>query len=315
MLRAAGETTRARILALLTHGELSVGELAQVLNISQPRLSRQVKFLADSGLVDRVPEGGWVFYRLSRTAAVHEMFASLLTGLDPEDPHLKRDRARLQEARAARAAAASEYFARVAPQWDELRARHYPEAEIEQAMLAFAGPRRYASAIDFGTGAGRMLTLFARRADRLEGIDLSRQMLALARTRLSAAGVENASVRLADATAAPFPDQTFDLAILHQVLHYLDEPARAVQEAARVLQPGGRLIVVDFAPHDVEELRSEHAHRYLGFSDADLTSWITGAGLEVRGHRRFDPPGTRDGMVAVTLIAADRPPLPHSGSA
>lgn len=303
-LRAAGEATRARILILLSHGELSVGELAQVLNQSQPRLSRHLKFLTSAGLVERLPEGAWVFYRLPGEGRRRALVDALVSSVDPADPEVQRDLVRLREVKTERVAAADAYFARVADHWDELRALHYSEDEIEKAVLAAAGPGPFDLVVDFGTGTGRMLALFASLARRVEGIDLSHQMLTVARSKLEAAKAANAFVRHGDATATPYPDGCASLVIIHQVLHFLDDPSRALREAARVLQPGGRVIVVDFAPHTHEHLREQHAHRRLGVSEADLAGWSEKAGFEQSFSRTFDAPNGEKG-ISVMVWAAD----------
>lgn len=303
-LRAAGEVTRARILALLAHGELSVGELTQVLNQSQPRLSRHLKFLTGAGLVERLPEGAWVFYRLPVEGRARALVDTLNAAIDPEDADIRRDRARLAEVKAERAGAADEYFSRVADDWDKLRALHYSEADIEKAVLAAAGAGPFDLVIDFGTGTGRMLALFAGKARRVEGIDLSHQMLTVARSKLQEAGAGNASVRHGDATATPYPDHSASLVIIHQVLHFLDDPARALNEAARVLKPGGRLVIVDFAPHTLEHLRTDHAHRHLGISEEDLERWGEKAGLAVKSAKTFRSPDGDKG-IAVTVWSAE----------
>lgn len=303
-LRAAGEVTRARILALLAHGELSVGELTQVLNQSQPRLSRHLKFLTGAGLVERLPEGAWVFYRLPVEGRARALVDTLNAAIDPEDSDIRRDRARLAEVKSERAGAATEYFSRVADDWDKLRALHYSEADIEKAVLAAAGAGPFDLVIDFGTGTGRMLALFAAKARRVEGIDLSHQMLTVARSKLQEAGAGNASVRHGDATATPYPDDSASLVIIHQVLHFLDDPARALNEAARVLKPGGKLVVVDFAPHTLEHLRTDHAHRHLGVSEEDLERWGEKAGLAVKSAKTFRSPDGDKG-IAVTVWSAE----------
>lgn len=303
-LRAAGEVTRARIIALLAHGELSVGELAQVLNQSQPRLSRHLKFLTGAGLVERLPEGAWVFYRLPAGGRARALVDTLNAAVDPEDADIRRDRARLAEVKSERADAAEEYFSRVADEWDQLRALHYSEADIEKAVLTAAGPGPFDMVVDFGTGTGRMLALFAGKARRVEGIDLSHQMLTVARSKLQEAGAGNASVRHGDATASPYPDACANLVIIHQVLHFLDDPARALVEAARVLKPGGRLVIVEFAPHTLEHLRTDHAHRHLGVSESDLGRWAEKAGLAVKSARTFRSPDGDKG-IAVMVWSAD----------
>lgn len=279
-LRAAGEQTRLRVLALLTQGELAVGELAQALGQSQPRVSRHMKLLTEAGLAERAPEGAWVFYRLARPDTIERRFAdAALAMLDPEDPILARDFERLGEIRAAREAAASAYFERNANDWARLRALHLPEADIESAILAAAGEGPFELMVDVGVGQGRMIQLFADRVARAEGFDTSRQMLAIARASLDDLKAK-AAVRFGDAYAPPLPAGSADLVTIHQVLHFLSDPARAVAQAARLAKPGGRVIIIDFAPHTLEFLREEHAHRRLGFSDAEIGAWCAEAGLE-----------------------------------
>lgn len=289
-LRAAGESTRARVLLLLDNGELSVGELAQILGQSQPRLSRHMKFLTAAGLVERMPEGAWVFYRLSPYEPGRRLSEAVMALVDRNDPVVARDAARLEEVRLTRREEAQAFFESSAQDWDSIRALHYPETAIEQAVLEAAGQGPFDLMVDIGTGTGRMLTLFSERANRLEGVDLSHRMLTMARANLSSAGVSNAAIRHGDAAALPFEDASADLAVLHQVLHFLEEPARAIQEAARILKPGGRLVAVDFAPHHLEHLRSEQSHRHLGVSEEYFADWCARAGLRLAPIRRFDAP-------------------------
>jgi ArsR family transcriptional regulator len=278
-LRAAGEQTRLRALALLTQGELAVGELALALGQSQPRVSRHLRLLTEAGLVERIPEGAWVFYRLPVARTCERMLAdAALAMLDAADPALVRDAERLAEIRAARETAAADYFARNAADWERVRALHLPEADIDSALLAAAGPGPFDLMVDVGVGAGRMIQLFADRVKRAEGFDTSRQMLAIARAALE--GLQNkAALRIGDAYEPPVEARSADLVTIHHVLHFLSDPGRAIAQAARALKPGGRLVIADFAPHDLEFLREQHAHRRLGFSDAEIQTWCAAAGI------------------------------------
>jgi ubiquinone/menaquinone biosynthesis C-methylase UbiE/DNA-binding transcriptional ArsR family regulator len=278
-LKAAGEQTRLRALALLTEGELAVGELAQALDQSQPRVSRHLKLMTEAGLLERAPEGAWVFYRLPRLHSTERHLAeAALAMLDPDDPILVRDAERLGAIRSARDEAAAAYFERNAADWDRVRALHLPEADIDSAILAAAGGGPFDLMVDVGVGQGRMIQLFADRVRRAEGFDTSRQMLAIARASLDDLKAK-AAVRFGDAYAPPIERGAADLVTIHQVLHFLSDPGRAIAEAARLLKSGGRLVIVDFARHDLEFLREEHAHRRLGFDDAEIVEWCAGAGV------------------------------------
>lgn len=289
-LRAAGEVTRARVLALLSRGELSVGELALVLGQSQPRLSRHMKYLTSAGLVERMPEGAWVFYKLPRKGAGRQLVDAILGLVDLEDKGLQRDFARLDEIRAARQKEAGAFFERSAKEWDAIRALHYPEADIEAAVLRVIGEGPFERVIDMGTGTGRMLSVIAPLAKSADGIDLSHQMLTIARSNLSDEKYAHIDLRHGDATNVPFDDESADLVIIHQVLHFLDEPERAIQEASRLLKPKGCLLVVDFAPHELEYLRRDQSHRHLGFADSYFSDWCESSGLKVGPSERFEAP-------------------------
>lgn len=285
-LRAAGEPTRLRALHLLAQGELSVGELSQALDQSQPRISRHMKLLTSCGLVERTPEASWVFYRLApEGSAERALCESLLHALDAGDPTLARDGARLLQIRAARAEDAAAYFSAHAPQWDTIRAMHQPEADVESAILDAAGPGPFGVVVDVGCGAGRMLELFAPHSRSLEGFDLSREMLAIARAAAARIPDGRAAVRLGDVYDPPLRAGAADLVVMHQVLHFLADPPRALAQALSLLRPGGRLVLVDFAPHDFEFLRERHAHRRLGFADDEIARWAAQGGSVVRDVR------------------------------
>ena len=305
LLKAAGESTRLRVLALLAEAELTVSDLTEILRQSQPRISRHLKLLAEAGLVERHREGAWAFFRMADRGATAEVARMLVSRLDAQDRVLTRDRERLAAVRQARADAAQDYFRAHAAQWDRIRKLHAPDEAVEAAIVAALGGRPIRALLDLGTGTGRMLELFGPAIERGLGIDMSPDMLSLARTRLDRAGLKHCSVRQGDIYDLELPDGSFDAVIIHQVLHFLSDGARAIREAARVLAPGGRLLVVDFAPHDLEFLREEHAHHRLGFAPETMAQWISAAGLEALSHLSI-PPGS-DGKIAVSLWLARDP--------
>ena len=282
-LKAAAEETRLRILAICAYGELTVTELTHVLGQSQPRVSRHLKLLCDAGLLHRSREGSWVFYRRADTVETGGtgLVDSILNRIPENDPQFRRDMQRLAEVRESRQAAAEAYFRDNAAEWDRLRSLHVDEFEVEEKIQSLVSGNRDQSIIDIGTGTGRILELFGRTMGRGIGIDLSHEMLSLARSRLDGAGLRECQVRHGDMYQLPVDDADFDIATLHLVLHYADDPAAVIHEAARVMAPGGRLVIVDFASHEVEELREAHAHRRLGFSDMEMQELLAAAGLEL----------------------------------
>ena len=308
MLRAAGEITRLRLLALLAQGEFNVKDLTQILGQSQPRLSRHLKLLAEAGLIARFQEGSSVFYRPAERGDGAALIDRLLAALDWADPIVSRDLARAEALREEKNAAAQAYFESHAAAWDQIRAYHAPEAAVEAAMLSAMGEGPFDLMIDLGTGTGRIVELFAARAGRLIGFDVNREMLAHARARLAAGGVRNAQVRLGDMFNLPLEDGVADAVIIHQVLHFLDEPAKAVAEAARLLKPSGRLLIVDFAPHVIEAMRGDYAHLRLGFETDLIEDWLRRAGLDGGSYRAIRPPRKNEGKLTVSLWLGVKPP-------
>jgi ubiquinone/menaquinone biosynthesis C-methylase UbiE/DNA-binding HxlR family transcriptional regulator len=307
-LRAVAESTRVRILFVLSHGEFNVSELTQILGQSQPRVSRHLKLMAEAGMVSRHKEGNWVLFRLREEGLGGALSRAIVDMLPAHDASLTRDLARLDGIRAQRAELAASYFSSNAANWEKLRSLHIREEDVENAMQAIVGNAPVKTLVDLGTGTGRALEIFAPLADQAIGIDSSREMIAIARAKLERNSMRRAQVRQADLYALPFANGSTDLVVIHQVLHYLDDPARALIEARRILHDKGRLLIVDFAPHDLEVLRSEHAHRRLGISTEQITTWFNRAGLTLQRHELLPPPWLKEskGLTVSLWLAVNK---------
>jgi ubiquinone/menaquinone biosynthesis C-methylase UbiE len=278
-LKAIAEPTRLRLLVLLEQNELTVTELTQILGQSQPRVSRHLKLMSEAGLIDRFSEGTWAFYRVAEGTTVAPLIQQLVDLVPEEDPTLARDLERLEQVKASRAEVASDYFRENAVRWDEIRSLYSPEAEVEAAILKLLGDNPINTLLDIGTGTGRMLSLFSPQIDKGIGVDMSREMLSVARANLDQDDVQNCQVRQGDMYNLYLSNGAVDLAIFHHVLHFADDPVAAVAEASRVIGPNGRMVIVDFAPHGLEYLRADHAHRRLGFQDDEVAQWCRTAGF------------------------------------
>ncbi|MBT2188981.1 ArsR/SmtB family transcription factor [Sphingobium nicotianae] len=281
LFRALADPTRLRIVHLLREMELAVGEIALVVGQSQPRVSRHVRILVEAGLATRRKEGSWVFLTLVAGPGADALLG-LLDAIAPsasERLWIEADQARLAAVRAERARAAEDYFATHAEEWDALRSLYVPEAHVEEAMADMLGGQQLGRLLDIGTGTGRMATLFATQASSVVAIDRSAEMLRLARGNLPQEIADKVRFLAGDFNELPVDNVSADTAILHQVLHYAQAPERVIAEVARTLRDGGRLLIVDFAPHDREELRLRDAHTRLGFSDQQLTAWYAAAGI------------------------------------
>jgi ArsR family transcriptional regulator len=277
-LRAAAEPTRLRLLALAARGSFCVSEFTEILGQSQPRLSRHLKLLCDCGLLERGREGANVWFTLPHGES-GSLPRDLVARLPEDDPVLEADRRQSARVLAERARVASESFRRQGADWDEMRALDLPAAAVEAALLRTVPEQEIGRLLDIGTGTGRVLELLASRTSQGIGVDASKAMLALARARLARLGLGHCSVRLADMYRLPFPDASFDLAVMQMVLHYAEDPAGVLAEAARVLRPSGRLIVIDLAPHRREDLLTRFAHRWPGFGDDAIKTLLSGAGM------------------------------------
>ena len=301
-IRAAADPSRLRLLSVCSQGEWTVSELVQILGQSQPRISRHLKILAEAGLLDRFREGTWVFYRRAQNGQGARLARSLCRLLPGDDPAMRLDQRRLEAVRQARRRQAERFFDQRAGAWDSERELAVDEALVETALRDLFAPERVASLLDIGTGTGRILQVLAGQVGFGLGIDLSHDMLAVARANLDRREARNCQVRHGDMYQLPVPDGSFAAATLHQVLHFADDPFAALAEAARALAPGGRLVVVDLAPHGLERLREAGGHRRLGFSDEEIGRWFQQSGLIAEPPRHLVGP-----ELTVVIWTARRP--------
>lgn len=306
ILKASAEPTRMRLMVLLSSGDLTVSDLTEILGQSQPRISRHLKLLSEAGLIERYQEGAWAWFRLRREGEAARLARKLVEEASHSDAIITRDQARLGQVRSARAEKAMAYFSRNASGWDNIRKLHVSEETVEAALREIVGDRPVDSLLDLGTGTGRLLQLFEGIYRHGTGIDASREMLAVARSHLEKAGISKASIRQGDIFNLPLENGGYDLVTIHQVLHYLEDPHLAIDEAARMLRPGGRLVIVDFAPHGVDSLRAEHHHARLGFSHQMVTEWLEKAGLEVVKIRDLAPESGVEPLTVTIWLARDR---------
>ena len=310
-LKAAAEPTRLRILLLLAGGELNVKDLTLILGQSQPRISRHLKLLYEAGLIERFREGSWVYFHLSDRHVGGRLALRLVADVDPTEASVRLDRERADALKRDREAAAQIFFEKHAADWDHIRALHVAERDVEKAMQEALGDGPFRFFLDLGTGTGRTLELFADRFERGLGLDVNQAMLNYARANLNAKGLTNAQVRHGDIYALSLADRQADAIVMHQVLHFLSDPALAIREAARVLAPGGKLLIVDFAPHELEFLRVQEAHERLGFSHDQIIGWLKDAGLESMTVRDLTrKPSGHDEILTVTIWLAERPDQP-----
>jgi ArsR family transcriptional regulator len=308
-LKAAGDSTRLRLLLALRHAELTVSELTGIVRQSQPRVSRHLKILCDAGLLHRFKEGSWVFYRAADDGIGAELTTLLMRWSADEKVH-QGDMLRLSKAQEARTAKSVAFFKANAAEWEKIRTLHAPDKDVEEAIRRRLTTHPIENLLDAGTGTGRMLEMLAPYTNRAVGIDVSPEMLTIARNRLMRAEVAHCQVRLGDIYHLPFSAGTktegFDAILIHQVLHYLGDPQSAILSVAQVMRAGGQILIADFASHELEFLRDEYAHRRLGFSDREVQGWFKAARLRYLGAESVGPSEHSPGKLTVKLWSAAR---------
>jgi len=281
VLKAAGEETRIRILALFKGGELTVTELVTIMRQSQPRISRHLRLLCEAGLLERHREGTWILYRLADLGEQADLVKSIMNYIPYQDQILQHDQKRLEEVKKTRDLKAASYFQENAANWDKIRSLYVPERQVEDYLLEITNNLEIETLLDVGTGTGRMLKLFSPHTKQGIGIDLSHEMLGVARSHLENNAITNMQIRHGDMYDLALMDGSMDLVLFHQVLHFADDPLAAIRETARILRPDGIVIVIDFLPHKNEKLREEHAHRRLGFSEEEINEWCRITDLKI----------------------------------
>lgn len=307
VLKAVAEPSRLRILMLLGQGNLTVSDLTLILGQSQPRVSRHLRLLHEAQLIERYQEGAWAYFGLSECILRKDIINCIVDRLNKNDLAITHDLERLHQVKQQRSQAAAAYFSQNAEQWDQLRLLHVSDNAVEKSMVEMVGLTPFQAMLDIGTGTGSLLKLFSPLYTRGVGVDINRDMLAVARVNLDNAGISHAQVRLGDVSALPVDRETFDLVTIYQVLHFLDDPQMALREAARVMRAGARLLIVDFAAHDMEFLRERYAHLRLGFSDAQMEYWLRQAGLTLENTMSFAPAKSGDakGLTIKLWLARD----------
>lgn len=300
-LRASAEATRLRILGLCAHAELTVSDLVEILGQSQPRISRHLKLLVEAGVLVRNQEGPWAWYRLPEEGMGAELARLIVDLLPLEDRQHAQDLKRLQAISEGWTSRVADFFRQHAGDWEQIRSLHADQTAVDLALLSALRDGPIESLLDIGTGSAHVLSLVGKRAQSAIGIDRSREMLNVARSNLFKAGLKNCQVRQADMLALPFEDESFTAITMNMVLHFAERPDAAISEASRVLAKNGRIVIVDFVSHELEQLREEQAHRWLGFDDAQMQSWFHASGLHPLQPHHLD-----GGKLTVSLWSAER---------
>ncbi len=291
-LKAVSDDTRLRLLVLLAQTEHNVKDLTQILKQSQPRLSRHLKLLTNAGLIERFQEGSWVYYRANQHGNNASLISKIINNANLEDPQFQKDKKQALKVQEKRALEAQNYFKTHAKDWDRIRSLYIKEETVEQTMKTLLGSKSKELLLDMGTGTGRILELFSNQFKTSIGIDINHEMLRNARARLDKINLKSCQLRHGDITHLPFEDASADTIIMHQILHFFAKPKEACKEAARLLKPGGQLLIVDFAPHTHEQLRTDFAHQRLGFEENQIWGWLKSAGLKTIDFKLL--PNTND---------------------
>ena len=277
-LASLADTTRSRLLLLLDRHELTVSELCGIMQLPQSTVSRHLKALADGGWVTSRADGTSHLYTMTRQEldAPARRLWSLVRDHAGPTPAATEDHRRLQATLAERRTKSQEFFSSSVGQWDRLRGELYGERFHLAALAAFAHSDWVLG--DLGCGTGETSAAVAPFVHHVIAVDASAQMLQAARKRLQS--FENVELRRGDLESLPIDDGKLDAATLMLVLHYVPEPERAMSEAARVLKPGGRFLLVDMLPHDRDSYRRQMGHVWLGFADDQVVRMFEDAGLE-----------------------------------
>jgi ubiquinone/menaquinone biosynthesis C-methylase UbiE len=307
-LAALADPTRARVMHVVEGQELTVTDICAVLQVPQSTVSRHLRILADDGWVVGRADGTSRRYRVPSLAADRRRLWELVRADVAATPTARHDAARLADILAERRSRSQEFFSSAAVEWDALRTELFGRRLEETVALGLLDDRWTIG--DIGCGTGQLTAALAPWVNRVIAVDESRAMLTAARTRL--AGLRNVEVRHGDLASLPLRDGELDAAVVLLVLHYALDPAGALTEAARVVRPGGRVLVIDMVPHDRDEYRDRMGHLWTGFAEDTVLDWLDAAGLEAPTWRALpaDPAARGPLLFAATgrrPVAGNRP--------
>lgn len=293
--KALADETRVRLVNVLLEYELNVGEIVQVMEMGQSRISRHLKILSESGLVDVRREGLWAFYRASDEGPGRDFLDGVVSLLEAES-ELKRDRNRADKVIRERTAETRQFFDDIAPEWDRMTAEVLGDLDLSREIRARLP--QCGCAADIGCGPGDLLEILAEHADLVIGVDNSPKMLELAGERFP--DEAHMSLRIGETTHLPLRDMEADCTVMSLVLHHLARPEDALREAARVLRQGGHLLIAEFDQHDVELMRSEYGDRRLGIPKEKMEGWLVQEGFSLENATEFE---VNKGLVVVLYEA------------